>query len=172
MSRSRTARLAVEGDLERLREIERLAGRLFAEVEMSLVAEGEPASVEVLRTYSAEGRAFVVDDPDRSGFPAGYLLVGEVDGLAHIEQVSVDPAYGRRGLGALLVGQTVAWARERGYPAITLTTYTGVAWNGPWYERLGFRAVEPSTPGLRAIRDQEKAHGLDRWPRAAMRRDL
>jgi hypothetical protein len=62
-----------------LREIERLAGRMFAGMGMRVVAEYEPASVGELRTCAAEGRAFVADDPDRPGFPAGYLLVEEVD---------------------------------------------------------------------------------------------
>lgn len=59
-------------------------------------------------------------------------------------------------------------------PALTLTAYTEVPWNGPYYERLGFRylAAEEETPGLRAIRRHERAHGLDAWPRACMRRDL
>jgi len=66
---------------------------------------------------------------------------------AHLEQVSVDPAYTGQQLGRLLVEQAVAWARGHDYPAITLTTFTDVAWNGPWYTRLGFSAVEPLTPG-------------------------
>jgi len=169
---SPTVRLARVGDLERLREIERLAGRLFAEIGMTLVAEDEPASVEELRAFVAEGRSFVAEAPDLPGVPAGYLLVAEVDGVAHLEQVSVDPVYTGQQLGRLLVEQAVAWARDHDYPAITLTTFTDVAWNRPWYTRLGFSAVEPLTPGLRAIRDHEKAHGLDRWPRAAMRREI
>jgi len=169
---SPTVRLAREGDLERLREIERLAGRLFAEIGMTLVAEDEPASVEELRAFVAEGRSFVAEAPDLPGVPAGYLLVAEVDGVAHLEQVSVDPVYTGQQLGRLLVEQAVAWARDHDYPAITLTTFTDVAWNGPWYTRLGFSAVEPLTPGLRAIMDHEKTHGLDRWPRAAMRREV
>jgi GNAT superfamily N-acetyltransferase len=166
-----TIRLAHDRDLARMRAIERLAGRLFADIGMTLVAEDEPASVEELRTYARERRAFVADIPDRAGVVAGYLLVEEVDGLAHLEQVSVDPAYGGQGLGGLLVERAVGWARDHGYRAMTLTTFTGVAWNGPWYERRGFRVVESLTPGLQAIRDREKAHGLDRWPRAAMRRE-
>jgi hypothetical protein len=49
-----------------------------------------------------------------------------------------------------------------------------VAWNAPYYERLGFRRlhVAEETDGLRAMRAAERAHGLDRWPRVCMRRDL
>jgi hypothetical protein len=49
-----------------------------------------------------------------------------------------------------------------------------VPWNAPYYERLGFRRLADAdlTPGLREIRAEEAAHGLDGWPRLAMRRDL
>lgn len=41
-------------------------------------------------------------------------------------------------------------------------------------ERLGFRYLdrEEETPGLRDIRQHERAAGLDAWPRACMRRSL
>jgi GNAT superfamily N-acetyltransferase len=92
----------------------------------------------------------------------------------HVEQVSVDPEYGRRGIGSVLIEHVAGWARERGAPALTLTTYAEIAWNAPYYERLGFRrlADDELTPGLRRIRAAEAEHGLDRWPRLAMRRDL
>jgi hypothetical protein len=49
-----------------------------------------------------------------------------------------------------------------------------VPWNGPYYERCGFRVLpdDDLTPGLREIRAHEIAFGLDRWPRVTMRRDL
>jgi GNAT superfamily N-acetyltransferase len=104
----------------------------------------------------------------------GYLLLDAVDGAAHIEQVSIHPGHARQGLGRALIGRAAVWARAGGLTALTLTTYVGVPWNGPYYERLGFRylAREEETPGLRAVREHERAAGLDAWPRAAMRRDL
>jgi hypothetical protein len=61
-----------------------------------------------------------------------------------------------------------------GMPALTLTTFTEVPWNAPYYRRCGFRCLEEAelTPGLRELRDHEAALGLDRWPRVCMRRDL
>jgi hypothetical protein len=32
-----------------------------------------------------------------------------------------------------------AWAQRHGLAALTLTTFTDVPWNMPYYERLGFR---------------------------------
>ena len=62
----------------------------------------------------------------------------------------------------------------RGLAAQTLTTFRDVAWNGPYYARLGFTVVpaEALTPGLRELRAAETARGLDRWPRVVMSRPL
>lgn len=165
-------RPAREDDLPVLREIERAAGRSFAALGMDLVAEDEPPSLETLRAYAEDGRAWVrTDDADR---PLGYLVAEVVDGCAHLEQVSVHPDAAGAGHGRALVEHLVAWARAHDLPAVTLTTYVDVPWNGPYYRRLGFRPLDAAglTPGLREIRRAEAAHGLDRWPRTAMRLDL
>src|SRR5690349_19549973 len=137
---------------------------------MDLVADDDPGSPQELAPYAEDGRAFVaVDAADQ---PVAYLLVDAVDGAAHIEQVSVDPKYAGRRIGRALIERATTWARAAGLSAITLTTYVEVPWNGPYYERLGFRYLkaDDETPGLRAIRERERRHGLDAWPRACMRR--
>ncbi|MGW5920693.1 GNAT family N-acetyltransferase [Nocardia fluminea] len=163
------ARLAREDEIAALQEIERRAGAPFAEVGMHAVAEDEPPSREVLRAFVVEGRAWVWPDGDDQ--PVGYLVLGMVDGRPHIDQVSVDPAYAGARIGKRLIDHAVAWAKGNGLDEITLTTFTQVPWNGPYYERLGFTYIAPGdeTPGLRAIRASETVHGLDEWPRACMR---
>jgi GNAT superfamily N-acetyltransferase len=167
-----TIRVARPDDLALLVEIERAAGETFRSVGMDLVADDDPGSVEELAPYAEAGRAFVsVDADDR---PTGYLLLDVVDAAAHVEQVSVHPDHARRGIGRALLERAAAWARAEGLRAITLTTYVEVEWNGPYYERLGFRYLTPEeeTPGLRAIRRHERALGLDAWLRACMVRTL
>ncbi|MDI2029343.1 GNAT family N-acetyltransferase [Saccharopolyspora sp. TS4A08] len=164
-------RLAREADLPVLREVERAAGEPFAELGMDLVATDEPPSVAVLREFQEAGRAWVhvVED-----VPVAYLIAEVVDGCAHVEQVSVRPDHGGRRIGSGLIDNLAAWARDRRLPALTLTTFTDVPWNGPYYLRCGFRylADDELTPGLRDIRAAEAVAGLDAWPRACMRRDL
>lgn len=160
-------RPARESDVPAMRDIERAAGAPFADIGMTLVAEDEPLPAETLLEFVTAGRAWVYGE-----HPVAYLVADVVDGCAHLEQVSVHPSHARQGIGAALLGELVAWARREGLPAITLTTYTEVPWNGPYYERHGFHYLSEITPGLQAIRDAEQAHGLDRWPRACMRRDL
>jgi GNAT superfamily N-acetyltransferase len=165
-------RAARPDDLALLVEIERTAGETFRSVGMDLVADDDPGSAEELAPYAEAGRAFVsVDAGDR---PTGYILLDVVDGAAHVEQVTVHPDHARRGIGRALLERGAAWARAQRLHAVTLTTYVEVAWNGPYYERLGFRYLTPEeeTPGLRAIRRLERARGLEAWPRACMVRTL
>jgi GNAT superfamily N-acetyltransferase len=158
-------------ELESLRAIERAAGAMFVEAGMPDVAAHEPDSVAALAEYLAGGRAWVVTVDDE---PAGYALVDLVDGLAHLEQLSVDPKYGRRGLGTRLVESVCDWARERGLAAVTLTTFEHVSWNAPFYARRGFRAIDDDEigPELRELREEEAAEGLDPSIRVCMRRDV
>ena len=58
--------------------------------------------------------------------------------------------------------------------AVTLTTFSEVPWNRPYYERLGFNVIpaEEYSPGLHAIRQNEEDLGLDEWPRVCMQLSL
>lgn len=175
-------------ELEGLRAIERAAGRPFADIGMPEIAADEPPSVAELGAYRARNRAWVVtapgagDGPDADR-PVGYVLVdvlddpgpgGEAARAAHIEQISVDPAWAGQRLGAELIEHVAGEARRQGLDALTLSTFRDVPWNAPYYERLGFRVVEEAEQGtgLRRVRDREAAHGLDPARRVCMWRPL
>ncbi|MFD8893790.1 GNAT family N-acetyltransferase [Streptomyces sp. NPDC059566] len=159
-------------ELPLLQDIERAAGRCFRDIGMPEIADDEPLTRDELAAYQRAGLAWVsVDGADT---PGAYLIAERVDGNLHVEQVSVHPDRARRGLGRGLMEHLAEFAARGGVPALTLTTFTEVPWNAPYYVRCGFRLLDDAglTPGLREIRDREAAHGLDRWPRACMRRDL
>ncbi|MFI1971801.1 GNAT family N-acetyltransferase [Streptomyces cinnamoneus] len=159
-------------ELSLLQDIERAAGQCFLDVGMPEIAHDEPFPLGELRRYHQAGLAWVAaDDADD---PVAYLVADRVDGNLHVEQVSVHPGSARRGLGRALLDHLADHAASEGVPALTLTTFTEVPWNAPYYARCGFRLLDDDqlTPGLREIRRREAAHGLDRWPRACMRRAL
>lgn len=165
-------RAARPDDGEALRHIERLAGARFREVGRPEVADDEPATTEVLAEYADEGRSWVaVDETD---LPIGYVLVDVIDGCAHVEQLSVRPDHQGVGVGRALIERVRVWATDAGLSAITLTTFSDVAWNAPLYLHLGFGVMAEAEigPGLRAVRDHETAHGLDPTTRVCMRRTL
>ena len=165
-------RPARPADLTIIRDIERAAGLAFRDIGMPDIADDDLPTLAELDEYRRSGRAWVaVDGDDR---PVAYLIADRVDGSLHVEQVSVDPAHAHQGIGRALIEHLADLARAEGVPSLTLTTFTDVPWNAPYYERCGFRrlAEDELTPGLRAIREREAEHGLDRWPRTCMRRDL
>ncbi|MFF2861989.1 GNAT family N-acetyltransferase [Streptomyces rubiginosohelvolus] len=169
-------RSARRSDLPVLQDIERAAGEPFRALGMAFVADDDPPPLDLLESYRQAGRCWVATDPlsatgDR---PLGYVLADPVDDALHIEQVSVDPAAARRGIGRDLIAHLAGLAARRGMTALTLTTFTDVPWNAPYYARIGFRVLAEGelTAGLRAIRAEEAQHGLDRWPRVCMRREL
>ncbi|WP_326586341.1 GNAT family N-acetyltransferase [Streptomyces sp. NBC_01294] len=159
-------------ELTVLQDVERAAGRCFRDIGMPEIADDEPLTTGELARYQRARLAWVaVDGADA---PVAYLIADRVDGSLHVEQVSVHPDHARRGVGRSLLEHLAGLAVREEVPALTLTTFTEVPWNAPYYARCGFRLLNDAglTPGLREIRAQEAAHGLDRWPRACMRRDL
>lgn len=166
-------RPALRPELPLLQAIERAAGEPFRTIGMPAVADDEPPPLALLENYRRGGRCWVATD-DPADLPVGYLIADRVDGAAHIEQISVAPAAARRGVGRALIDHLDGWAAQQGLSALTLTTFADVPWNAPYYTRLGFRTVTEDKlgDGLRGIRSQEAEHGLDRWPRVCMRREL
>ncbi|CAN5520044.1 GNAT family N-acetyltransferase [soil metagenome] len=164
-------RPAVLSDLARLPGVEVAAGALFRTVGMDDVAGDEGLAAEDYEASLTAGQLWVVA---HRGRPVGYVLALDLDGQSHLEQLSVDPAHGRRGLGAALVDEVVRWARGRGATDLTLATFRDVAWNRPYYERLGFAVVPDAelTPPLRQVRVHEAELGLDVDARVIMRRRL
>jgi GNAT superfamily N-acetyltransferase len=159
-------------EVEGLRDIEREAGRRFADVGLAEIAAHEPMAADVLAGYAAGGRCWVaVDD---GGTVTGYAVVEVVDGCAHVEQLSVLPSRQGRGHGRRLLDEVERWAIERGLAALTLTTFAEVPWNRPLYEHLGFRVLAEAelTPALVAVRDHEAGLGLDPSTRVVMRREV
>ncbi len=116
------------------------------------------ASISVADRGELPLAAFVAGDP-----PVGFAWLTLVCGHAHLEQISVVPGHGGRGLGRALLEGAIGWATEAGYPCITLCTFRDVAWNGPFYRSAGFVEVEEEEccEELREIRGGERSNGLD-----------
>jgi len=102
--------------------------------------------------------------------PVGFARVDELGGQAHLEQLSVQPDFGRRGIGRSLVEAALDAARGRGYSWMTLCTFAGVPFNAPFYAGCGFEEIARPGQALAALRIHEAQLGLDDLgPRIAMR---
>ena len=153
-----------------LSAIEVAAGHRFVEVGPADVAAQPPHPPGELEEYRLAGRSWVaVDHDDR---PVAFLLAALVDHHAHADEVSVLPSDAGRAIGRTLIDHLAVWASIRGLPGVTLTTFAGVPWNAPYYERCGFHRWDDDDlgPELAAIRAVERSRVRHRWPRVAMYR--
>ena len=107
-----------------------------------------------------DGHGFLLTAADDRRL-VGFVHVVPHDLHAHLEQVSVLPAYGRQGIGTLLVRAAMEEARWSGFGRMSLCTYRDVPWNGPFYVGLGFVEVVDLEPFQRDLRAREQALGLD-----------
>lgn len=94
--------------------------------------------------------------------PVGFALVTEVAGYAHLDEIDVLPSHGSQGIGSALLATVCGWAREMGYPAVTLRTFRDVPWNAPFYQARGFRVVDGAalSPAHVALETSERQRGL------------
>jgi GNAT superfamily N-acetyltransferase len=167
-----TIRAAGPADLPLLVEIERRAGRVYAEHGLPEIAADDPGTAEELEPYRAAGAAWVA--ADKGDLPVAYILTAEIDDGAHIEQVSVDPDHAGHGIGAALIDHVAAVAAAAGLRALTLTTFRDIPWNAPYYARLGFVELPEAGwgPQLRALVALERHVIPSDAPRLAMIRPL
>lgn len=101
---------------------------------------------------------------------AGFLVAEPFRRELHIWEMDVSPAFQRRGIGAGLVRAAQIDARNTGFKALTLTTFRDLAWNAPFYARLGFEEVTALDAHLRLAGElaNEVDDGLPADRRCAM----
>jgi len=150
--------------------IELAAAALYPDEDLPPSHRVEETPVSVFERAAREQRLWVA--LDAAGAPIGFALVTLVDATAHLHELDVLPSHGRRGVGTALVRAVIDWAERQGFPALTLITFRHLAWNMPFYQRLGFEMLDDSElgPGLRSCLAGEAREGLDLAKRVAMRR--
>ncbi|WP_279386500.1 GNAT family N-acetyltransferase [Phenylobacterium hankyongense] len=101
----------------------------------------------------------------------GFAACEAFDDALHLWELAVRRARQGQGVGRALVRAVIDAARARGCAAVTLTTFREIAWNGPFYARLGFRelAVHELDGRLAEVLSREAEKGLDVATRCAMR---
>ena len=102
--------------------------------------------LEALRSPAPTRSLLIAEDPP--GQPAGYVFSTTQEDYfthqsnAHIEILAVEAGVEGRGIGRQLIAAAEAWARGRGYRAITLNVFAPNERARSVYERLGY---EPET---------------------------
>jgi GNAT superfamily N-acetyltransferase len=148
--------------------IELRAGALFSPEDLAPEWASETTALPVYEKAQREARLIVARDA--AGRVVGFALLVRVGGIPHLEEVDVEPDLGRRGIGRMLVLASCDWARAQASDRITLSTFRDVAWNAPFYARLGFEEIAETdlSVALRRLREKEGREGLDPSKRIMM----
>lgn len=131
---------STQDEIPALIAVDLAAGSLFADTGLlSEEALTDHVPPEVFEQAIAASDLIVARGPARE--PVGFALTSRRGGTLYLDQISVHPGHGRKGIGAVLVGRVIAEARLRRLCCVTLSTFRDLAWNGPFYRRLGFREI-------------------------------
>lgn len=155
------------GDIPVLNAIELAAAAIFPPGMLPDAVRQECVPPAVLARAVELGRLWVDRDAHRR--ITGYALWEQADGAALLAQIDVLPACGRRGIGTSLVRHVIRQAGQAGLPHVYLTTFSTVAWNMPFYRKLGFVCIDAAEQPefLRKILEDERKRQLEH--RVAMR---
>lgn len=162
-------RLAQRDDIPQLVAVERSAAQLFRQLqELQFIAEGEVMNLQQHIDFIAQKREWVMASPTEQ--IAGFIAVQPFARSWHIAELSVTADWQRQGVGKRLIEEVARLALHQGMQRLTLTTFVQVAWNAPYYQRLGFRTIPVARLDayLQHLLAQEVGQGFAANSRCAM----
>ena len=154
-------RHGTEEDIPLLARIELGAAALFPPGTFpSEPAQSLPRSVLM---NAIESSSLWVAELEGAGV-VGFLAAREFGLCLHIEEMDVAPLHSRQGVGSRLLKRAIQAAKVRSLQHITLTTFTHLPWNAPFYSKHGFFPVQAheQLPHLASVLRQEQDRGLER----------
>lgn len=162
-----TIRLATLDDAPLLPRIEQSAGRAFRNTAHAWVADDPSEPPEAYFPAIAAGDVLIAE---QDGATAGFVRIAREGDDLHVFELDVLDGRQGQGVGTTLMAAARREAIARGCSAMTLTTFSNVPFNAPFYVRLGFAIQETPSPRLAAILAHEAERGLT--DRCAMRAAL
>lgn len=164
-------RLANADELLALPAIERAAGKQFVEFGMDYL-DNITVSMETLIESQKSGHVWVITTDVAEA--VGFAVISADETRIHLEEIDIEPAHSRQGLGKALIDAICDWGRSAGFMTISLSTFRDIPWNAPYYDRLGFKVVPESemTESYCDVREAEAEIGLPVSQRVIMCKNL
>lgn len=164
--------LAEMDDIPALISVDKAASALFESTGL-LTEEALQDHVpsDVLDIEIPLGNVFVARN--QHDWAVGFALIRPRGSGLYLDQVSVHPDHGQKGLGRALVIRTLAEAEHRKLPHVSLSTFRDLPWNGPFYASMGFREIprQQFEPYMIEIEEAQKPF-MDVTKRCFMRRKV
>jgi len=159
-------------DISALLNIQSAAASRFAGLGLIETADGMPDAIpsEAFATAAIQGLLFTAEHQYRC---VGFALSSVERPDLYIDQLSVIPDSGRKGVGSSLLGAMSAEASRRGLWGVSLSTFRNVPWNAPFFEKCGFQEVPHSGLALWQLDiERTQAATMDVQSRCFMRRPV
>lgn len=150
-------RLGTADDFEAIDRIGVTAVRRFDSIpELSHLKNVVGLTYDKFQQWLDDGKVFIVEDISKADQPIGFASAFPKDDVLYVNEVVVDLDYQGKGVGGLLMGAIMDWARDRKKnegktSKVSLMTYAEVPWNAPWYRRFGFKEVDATSVGPKHV---------------------
>ena len=153
-------RLAKLSDLPPLEIIERETAEMFPPSALP-PEHAQPLPEAVLAAGISASLLWVAECA--SGGVVGFVLCERLASCLHIAEMDVRPSFGRKGIGTQLLSQACVAAKDFGLQFVTLTTFSHLPWNAPFYAKHGFAEVRSleQVPHLEAALRHERDRGFE-----------
>jgi GNAT superfamily N-acetyltransferase len=148
-------------DLSALEQIERETAPMFAPTDLP-AALASPLPPSLVAAGVSASLLWVAEEVETLT-QVGFVLCERIaPACLHIREMDVRPDFGRRGVGAMMLAHVCTVAHELGLQFVTLTTFSHLPWNAPFYAKNGFRVPDNGTlfSHLTAILERERELGL------------
>ena len=127
-------------DIPALIAVDKAASVLFEPTGLlEAAALNDHVPADVFEIEMPKGNVFVTRN--QHGWAVGFALIRSRGEGLYLDQVSVHPDHGQKGLGRALVIRVITEAERRNLPHVSLSTFRDLAWNGPFYASIGFKEI-------------------------------
>lgn len=163
-------RQAHRADAELLPAIELSAVKTFAaDPSLHFIQDMPVMSAEQHLDFMQKGHVLVAEC---GAVLAGFLVAEPVpeENCLHIWELSVHQSFQRRGIGRALLDAAADFAWGKNLRSLSLTTFSDVPWNRPFYETCGFEVLPYDQYNARftGLAELEQSLGLPRERRVTM----
>lgn len=131
-------RNAQKEDLPYLADIELAAATLYPEDIIPLDQQGLSYPDSEFQKSLQQGLLFCVTQNNKR---VAFATCHQYQQFLHLDEISVHPASGKQGIGTALVKRILQESQSRKLQGTTLTTFSNIPWNAPFYKKMGFNIL-------------------------------